>query len=413
MEVNWQPIDGPSVSIASQQSFLSGSYGLSLGIRRMHHTTSCRRRWKAKRATRLLCASALAISAALGATSALADRSADLVYASGHVESSDGQPLRGAIVAVYDDQNKVVDYAKTDDDGNYSIAVPKRAVHLDKHTKGFFATVFGGVEHLVGGAATFIANPVRAGVDTVTGTEIGLAVSPLAKGGIAAGGAVFDKIVFPSGPSSKNKQEDERKQPGVLVIKVSQPGHNDLMAYGHVYWVQQTLFKTGGRENSTLQAWVDPVKLTRAESESPSTIQSNYLKLTFARLEPSLAQPGDTVRIVAKMATPPAPEIYAVVVARNSRTGQKWELTPTGDDRYEAEIQIDPKSPRDDQIISVIAYAQENQHPGRRRDAEAAIEGAGLWDPRKPYKYDPALVVSRNRADLTLTVLAGPDRRRH
>ena len=106
------------------------------------------------------------------------------------------------------------------------------------------------------------------------------------------------------------------------------------------------------------------------------------------------------------MNIPPIPEVLFVVVARNSRTGEKWELRSAGNGIFEGEIEVSKKFPRDDQFISVIAYAGLQQHPGRRDDAEHAIEGAHLWDPKKPFLYDPLLVVSRNRADLILTVLA-------
>jgi hypothetical protein len=146
--------------------------------------------------------------------------------------------------------------------------------------------------------------------------------------------------------------------------------------------------------------------MSMTDSDKPSRIKSEYLRFAAARLEPSLAEPGQRVRILAKLPSPPDPAIYTVVVARNSRTGQKWELSPIGDGRYEGEFVVDKHFPRDDQTISILAYAAQEQKPGRRPDAERAIEGAGLWDTKKPYRYDPLLVVSRNRADLVLTVVS-------
>jgi len=61
-------------------------------------------------------------------------------------------------------------------------------------------------------------------------------------------------------------------------------------------------------------------------------------------------------------------------------------------------------------MISIIAYAADEQHPGRRKNAEGAIEHAGLWEAHKPFVYDPLIVVSRTRADVTLTVVS-PSRR--
>ena len=107
---------------------------------------------------------------------------------------------------------------------------------------------------------------------------------------------------------------------------------------------------------------------------------------------------------------PPTPEINIVVVARNNRTGQKWELQRDNDGYFTAEVEIDKRFPKDDQVISLVAYAADERRPGRRPNAEGAIEHAGLWDARRPYIYDPLIVVSRNRADVTVTVVS-PSRR--
>ena len=362
------------------------------------------------RSARLLrVAVVLAGCSILSAAPAIAE---EMVFASGRVVAPDGRPMRGALVAAYDDQNKVVDYARTDEEGYYAISVPGRALHLDHHAgKGFLADVFGTITHLVGGAAGFVANPLRAGVSTVTNSQMAGMINPLAKGELAAGGVVVDRMLFGLNPSRRpHPPLEERKSPGVVVMKVAMPGRNDLIGLGRVYWLQQTTFRAGGRPQKTLQAWLDPVRLTRLDTESPSTVDSAYLQITSARIEPSLAQVGDRVRLSVKMPSPPTPEIFVVVVARDSRTGQVWELEPSGDDRYVTSIDIDRRFPRDDQYLSVIAYAQQSQRPGRRKDAEDAILRSGLWNPAKPFRYDPLLVVSRNRADVALTVLA-PDKR--
>ena len=44
-------------------------------------------------------------------------RAEDPVWTTGRVIGSDGRPVVGAIVAAYDDSNKVVDYAHTDRNG--------------------------------------------------------------------------------------------------------------------------------------------------------------------------------------------------------------------------------------------------------------------------------------------------------
>ncbi len=320
--------------------------------------------------------------------------------------------MSNALVAVYDDNNKVVDYARTDDNGDYALAVPKNALHLqERHSPGFFAEVFGGVTRFVGNTVGFVANPIRSGLKAVTSSEAATFGNPLTKGGIAVGGAVVDQALFAVSPKPRRPADLEaRKMPGALFIKVIAPSRNDLVGVTRVYWVQKETFKAKGRQTQTLAAWLDPVQLTTADSDKPSAFQTTYLNFTSARMEPSLAQPGDTVRIMATLLSPPEPSAHVIVVARNNRTGQKWELLPRGNGRYEAEFAIDKKAPRDDHKITILAYAASELKPGRRPDVEKGIEDAGLWNPQKPYIYNPLLAVSRNRAELSLTIL-GPNKR--
>ncbi len=336
----------------------------------------------------------------------------DLVWVSGRVVGTDNQPLPDTMVAVYDDSNKVIDYARTDKNGEYALAVPRYLLHLPGRSGGFFTEVAGGVTRFVGGAADFVASPLRAGVNAVTAAEVADSADLVTKGGIAAGGAIANQLFFPGvGRDHKPAPLPERKQPGALLIKVVSNGGNDLVGVNHVYWMQQEKYKTGGKQQNTLAAWLDPIRLTPTASDKPSSIESEYMRFKEARLQPSLAQPGQRVRLSVRFPLPPDPPVYVVVVARNIRTGQMWELSPTGEGRYETEFEVDKRFPRDDQTICVLAYAAKYQTPGRRPDAEGAIAHAGLWDPKKPYAFDPLLLVSRNRAEVTLTVLA-PDKKR-
>lgn len=338
----------------------------------------------------------------------------EYVWATGKVLDSDNRPVPNAFVAVYDDSNKVVDYTRTDRNGDYALAVPKPVLHLEhKHGKGFVADVFTGVIRLTGDAIGFINNPVRSGIHAVASAEADLVTDPLTKGGISAGTAVVDKTLLMLTPRRrKPTPTEQRKQPGALMLKVVAPNSNDLVEIGHLYWLQEEELRLGGKQQRTLAAWLDPVKLTSSDTDTPSAFQSEYLRFTRARLEPSIAEPGQVVHVSAKLLLPPSPTIYAVVVARNNHTGQRWELTPSGDGRYEGEFVVDKRFKQDDQTISILAYAAKEQKPGRRENAEKAIEGAGLWDPKKPYVFDPLLVVSRNRADLTLTVVVPEKRKR-
>ena len=349
------------------------------------------------------------------AASSTPSRATEYVWATGKVVDASGRPVHNAFVAVYDDSNRVVDYTRTDLNGDYALAVPKPALHLEhKHGKGFVADVFTGVIRLSGDAVGFISNPIRSGIHAVASAEAATDPNPITKGGISAGAVVADQALSMLTPrrSRTAPPTAERKQPGALLMKVVAPNSNDLVEIGHVYWMQEEHLRLAGKQEHTLAAWLDPVQLTSVDSDKPSKFQTEYLRFTRARLEPSIAEAGQTVHVTATLLTPPSPTVYAVVVARNNHTGQRWELLPTGDGRYEGDFVVDKKFAHDDQRISILAYAAKEQRPGRRDKAEKAIEGAGLWDPKKPYLFDPLLVVSRNRADLTLTVVVPEKRRR-
>jgi hypothetical protein len=342
-----------------------------------------------------------------------AARADDLVWTTGRVLDAGGQPLASALVAVYDDSNRVVDYVRTDSNGEYALAVPKHVLHLDRHSVDVFTQVFNNLTRFVGDAAGFVANPVRAGVHAVTSSQAANFADPLTRGGIMAGGAVADQMLSLMTPRTHRPLlANERKVPGALLIKVINPRSNDLVGVNHVYWIQREVFKAGGKQTTTLAAWLDPVRLSPVDSETPSKIENDYLRFTAARLEPSIAEPGQRVRISTRLPLPPDPPIYVVVVARNNRTGQKWELTPAGNGRFEGEFQVDRHFPPDDQFISIVSYAARTETPGRRPDLERSIEGAGLWDPAKPCLFNPLLLVSRSRADLVLTIVQ-PDNRPH
>ncbi len=330
----------------------------------------------------------------------------NLVWVTGRVLDAKNRPLVDTLVAAYDDNNKVVDYARTDKNGEYALALPRKTLHLEtKHGGGFITTVVGGITRFVGGAAGFIANPLRAGVSAVTSSQAAAFADPLTKGGIAAGGIVADQLLFRMAPPKKVSVQEERRLPGAVVIKAVSPDNHDLLGVAHVYWVQQETFKAGGKESQTLAAWLDPIQMRPASGTEISRITSEYLTFTAARIEPSIAEVGQSVRLTVTLPKPPFPETFLTVIARSSRTGQIWELTPAGGDRYSAQIRVDKHFPKDDGMISVLAYAAQPLQDGRRKPVEAALERAGMWDSKKPFVFNPLLVVSRNRADLTLTVL--------
>jgi hypothetical protein len=349
----------------------------------------------------------LLVTFSLVAGLATAASAEELVYATGRVFAADGRtPLSGAVVAVYDSKNRVVDYARTDERGEYALAIPRSALNLNgKGGQGFFRQVVGAV----GGVGRIASLPLKAGIRAAA--SVATAADPITRVGIGAASGVAQGLVDQMSPRGSKRPALERNQPGVLVMKVTQPGHNDVVSLARVYWLEEQLYRAGGREQRSLTAWVDPARLTAAGDEKPSAITSNYLTFTEARIEPSIAEVGQTVTISAKLPAPPDPNTPVIVIARHCKSGRIYPLEPVGAGVYRGDVEVDKKFPKQDQVFCIVAYAEQDERPGRNKRAEDAIIGAGMLNAEKPYIYNPLLVVSRNRADVTLTVVE-PSRRK-
>src|SRR5687767_14848621 len=183
---------------------------------------------------------------AVTARPALAD---DLVWLTGRVLTSESRaPLKDAVVAVYDDKSKVVDYAKTDSDGVYTLAVPRNVMGLDKKGAGFFRRVAGGMSKLLGG----LSGPLRMGLKAAATAVPTSGLAAQAGVGVASG--VAQNLVA---NMRTGRGKDTPLPPGMLVMKVSLPGKNDALAPACVYWMQEEVYRAGRKEQRVLTAWMD------------------------------------------------------------------------------------------------------------------------------------------------------------
>jgi hypothetical protein len=330
-------------------------------------------------------------------------RAEQFVWITGRVLNASGQPVANATVAVYDSRNRVIDYVRTDANGEYTLAVPPSALHLNRRKGGFLHQVSRGVNAAVGGAGNLIGGPIKSGIRAAS--SVVSAGDPLSRAGIGAAIGIATNIVDIVTGSGVRRSTLQRTSPGVLTVKAVADGHNDVVALGRVYWVQEEVYRADGREERAVVAWMDPVRLTPAGGSGPSTVSSDYLCFTDARISPGIVERGGEVTLSVTFRKPPEPRTPVVIVARNSRTGKTYGLDRVAEDRYECKFVVDKRNPLNDQIITILAYAEQDVRPGRNPDVERAIERAGLWDPRRPFVYNPLLIASRNRVELTLTVV--------
>ena len=88
------------------------------------------------KSAQFLCSLTL-ISLALSFSGHVAARAEDVVHAVGRIFAADGKtPIAGAMVAVYDDKNRVLQYVRTESDGSYALPLRKGDLHLTKHSGG-------------------------------------------------------------------------------------------------------------------------------------------------------------------------------------------------------------------------------------------------------------------------------------
>src|SRR5688572_6576698 len=86
----------------------------------------------------------------------------ELVWATGKVVGSDGKPLKGAVVVVYDDKEKIVDYAHTDEKGEYALAIPEDVLNLEtKKGGGFISSTVGRMKRFVTANVTGLAQGAK------------------------------------------------------------------------------------------------------------------------------------------------------------------------------------------------------------------------------------------------------------
>lgn len=217
--------------------------------------------------------------------------------------------------------------------------------------------------------------------------------------------AVPPQLLAVSNGSQEGTDMLPANAPGALPVRITREGHSDTVGVTQIYGLQEQTLRVGGKQTHTMTAWVDPVHLVETENQAPTLVPHRFFKLQQALAEPSIAEYGQTVTLSVKMAAPVDPSLPSVVIAHNVKTGKDYELTPAGDDRYCAEIVVDREFVKNAQTLCILAYAGDPEKPGRSKKSEDALRGGGVWDASKPYLFDPRICRSRNRAEVTLTVV--------
>src|SRR5205823_10295244 len=125
-------------------------------------------------------------------------------------------------------------------------------------------------------------------------------------------------------------------------------------------------------------AWMDPIWLSKEGEKEPSRIVRGYFALANPHAAPAIVELGQNVTISVWLPMPAEPKVNVVVIARNEKTHEIFELQPAERGIFQSEIPVDKRFTKNDQTISILAYAADSERGGRSRKAEDAIAGAGL-----------------------------------
>jgi len=122
-----------------------------------------------------------------------------------------------------------------------------------------------------------------------------------------------------------------------------------------------------------------------------------------------MAPPGGTVTITVKLQAPSDPAPKVRVFAREDKKRTVVELKPQGDNVFSGQLTLDPKVAKGDTIITVAALRADPVEVNLRESkADPLLDFAQRLDDLdadKSYDYDPRIMASENRLDLSFTVL--------
>lgn len=343
----------------------------------------------------------------------------------GHVLDTDGKPVPKAMVALQDKSGKVLAWTKTNDQGEYAIAIdPMTALQLRASRRR------GLLEQCVRAVGDVVTAPVKIVGSAVTnpGKTAGSAVVSVASGTPAplvaqtvvpvigdkaiagetsksAGGAAASVVVGQSPTSPKPVVEK-----GEAILQVSAPNFKEARGNAGVYWLEGPC--TDKDRPMGMQAWLETVKLAPATTDKASEIVQEALTLTEPMADPTLILPGGTVKLKVKLQSPPGPEHPVRVFAREARKNIVTELmAQPGADKnvFVGTLTLDPKTPVGETVLSIAALrAEPVEVQLDKKKADPLIEFVKRlpdMQANKPYEYDPRIMASENRVDIRLTVL--------
>ncbi len=355
------------------------------------------------------------------------------------IDTVTGQPLPNATVALQDKNGKMLAWAKTDAQGQYALATDSlTALQLrPSRRRGLLENIARGVGQVVAAPVKVAANVVKQ-VDPVGTAKAAIITAvtanpaPVAAQAVtAAGKAVKDQANGATAQAAMQARESTAKAvlgerqatpkekraglvPGEVFLSVVAPGYKDLKDKAGAYWLEPShpASSDGKSPEIGVQAWLETVKLAPvAATDKKCEIENNAILLAEARAEPALAVAGSTVKLSVKMTTPGNQPLKIRIFAREDKKRTVAELKPQEGvpGLFSGDLSLDAGLGIGDTTITLIALRTEPIEVKLKADKtdplSAFAKGLDDLDADKPFEFDPRIMASENRLDLTVTVL--------
>jgi len=340
-------------------------------------------------------------------------------------DTSTGSPIAGALIAAYDDKGRVITSGRTDRHGYYELLVPCDALPLpEARRRGSLVSqivrgVGKGVKMVVGLTAQAAQSVAASNAGSAAGKAVAEAMAREGSDKLATqvGGKAAERAVSGTiDPSGGRPVVKKRPAPQPVMVflpsvrvRVVHDSHKEFNDEVASYWLEAPVVGEKRKVISPSRAWMDDIRLAPEGSLADSETLQVGMILSEFDIEPAIATPGTWVILSVKVSTPSTPTPEFRVLAKNIRAKRWIELSPAGNGRYQGQFLVDDTFPRDDQAITVLAIRKEpafaEPFKKLRGTVQREVDRRDLWNPKKPFKYDPQLLAGRNRLEGLLTVV--------
>jgi hypothetical protein len=335
-----------------------------------------------------------------------------------------GKPIPGATVAVTDRKGSVLAWSKTNEKGEYAIAVNTvKALRLHpSRRRGLLEEVVKAVGDVVTAPVKVAANIVKNPKETVTSAAVSVAtgnpapvvaqtvlpaVSP--KPGETKKSATEAAVKTVLGERQTARKDDKKDAPGEVTVAVTAGGFRELTGKAGAFWLEEGEGPDG--KPCGPRGWLETFKLApeSAPPDKKSIIENEAFLLGEAKLQPSLVVPGGKVVIQAKLVTPAGEKRAVRIFAREEKKRTVVELRPDDKGLYSAELPLDPKLEPGATVVTVCGIrAEPLEVKLDKKKPDPMIEFVRKLDDMdadKPYEFDPRIMACENRLDFNVTVL--------